>query len=290
MSGDDEYYYDTDDAFNFYQELWGGRNLHLGHYPVDYVPSVECVLEASDKSMNYLIDTLAPALTPGENGTERRKAVDMGSAYGGCARAMATRFGCEVLCVDMSVRENEICRKQTKEANLDHLVKCPTELSFLDTGAPDESMDAVFSMDSFLHAGAAVMKEVARVLKPGGIAAFTDPMRSDGVSKAKLHEVFKRVPGLENMGTPSGYVTGGTEHGLRLHRFEDRTDDMARHYAAVHSVLENARDKGTLQGKVSDAFIAKMLSGLKTWSEQAYKRNLTWGLMVFIKPVDTPSA
>lgn len=261
----------------------------MGHYPVDYVPSVQCVLEASDKSMNYLIDKLAPALTPGENDTERRRAVDMGSAYGGCARAMASRFGCEVLCVDMSVKENEICRKQTKEQKMEHLVTCPTELSFLDTKAPDEHFDAVFSMDSFLHAGAAVMKEIARVLKPGGIAAFTDPMRSDGVPKATVEEVFKRVPGL-NMETPLGYVTGGAEHGLRLHAFEDRTEDMARHYAAVRAVLEDARDKGTLKGKVSDAFITKMLNGLQTWSEQAGNKNLTWGLMVFVKPAAAASS
>ena len=30
--GTGAYYYDTDDAYNFYLELWGGENLHIGVY------------------------------------------------------------------------------------------------------------------------------------------------------------------------------------------------------------------------------------------------------------------
>ena len=32
------YYYDTDDAYNFYLELWGGDHCHVGIYPDDIAP------------------------------------------------------------------------------------------------------------------------------------------------------------------------------------------------------------------------------------------------------------
>ncbi|GMH44023.1 hypothetical protein BSKO_11957 [Bryopsis sp. KO-2023] len=281
-----QYYFDTDDAFNFYKELWGGENVHIGIYPPGFEPSVEVVLEASHKSLDHMLDKMAPALTPRENGAGRRKVIDMGSAYGGCARAIATRFDCEVLCIELSGRENEINRARTKEQKLDHLVKCPAELSFLDTGAPSDSFDVVFSMDSLLHEGPKCMKEIARVLKPGGTVIFTDIMRSDGVPKAAFKDVFARVPGLETMGTPAAYVNAGTEHGLRLSGFEERTVDMVNHYSALHAVLSDAHEKGTLKGKISDGFILNMVKGLTAWIDQGSKKNLTWGVMTFVKPAE----
>jgi hypothetical protein len=45
----DGYYYDNDDAFNFYLELWGGENLHVGIYDgTEKVCPEECG-KASDK-------------------------------------------------------------------------------------------------------------------------------------------------------------------------------------------------------------------------------------------------
>lgn len=280
----EEYYFDTDDAFLFYKEFWGGENVHIGLYPPGCETSIQAVVEASRASLDRMLDIIAPALTPPENGSGRRKVMDMGSAYGGCSRSMATRFDCEVLCIELSARENAINRERTKEQNMDHLVKCPGELSYLDTKAPSGSFDVVFSMDSFLHSGPVVMKEIARVLKPGGTAAFTDVMRSDGVPDEELEGVFARVRGLESMGTPAKYVQAATEQGLRLVGFEDHTADMVTHYSMVHAVMSKAHEEGALKGKMSDAYIANMLKGLLAWVEQGSKKNLTWGWMKFASP------
>lgn len=53
-------------------------------------------------------------------------------------------------------------------------------------------MDAVVSQDAIAHAGQEhhrVIKEAARVLKPGGLMAFSDLTQSDDADPAKLVEV-----------------------------------------------------------------------------------------------------
>ena len=67
-------------------------------------------------------------------------------------REIARRFGAEVLCADLSTKSNEVNRQRTMECGLEHLVKCPKDLSFTNTEAEAETYDCVVSQDSFLHA------------------------------------------------------------------------------------------------------------------------------------------
>lgn len=278
----DEYYYDTEDAFNFYMHLWGGQNIHVGIYPQasDGPDTPAKILKASDASLDKLLELAAPALS-----SSHAKCVDMGSCYGGCAREIARRFGAEVLCADLSTKSNEVNRQRTMECGLEHLVKCPKDLSFTNTEAEAETYDCVVSQDSFLHAGSArrdVMKEAARVLKPGGLMVFTDIMQTDGVDTRKLDGVYKRLA-LEDMGSPAKYIQWGAEHGLRFKSYADMTEQLVNHYGTVRTVLEQNHREGTLKGKVSDAYVLNMLEGLQHWVSHGASRNICWGYVVFEK-------
>ena len=57
------------------------------------VQTPETVAAASEAALTQLLDMCAPAFQGKTSGT---KAMDMGAAYGGCARSMAKRFGCQV--------------------------------------------------------------------------------------------------------------------------------------------------------------------------------------------------
>lgn len=53
-------------------------------------------------------------------------------------------------------------------------------------------MDAIMSQDSFMHVSTEhhrAIEEAARVLKPGGVMAFTDLMQTDTADPAKLAKV-----------------------------------------------------------------------------------------------------
>lgn len=83
-----------------------------------------------------------------------------------------------------------------------HRLNCHDSLrSFFDTEMPAESMDAVLSQDAFSHASTEhhrAIEEAARVLKPGGVMAFTDLMQTGNADPAKLAEVHMNRPFIKH--------------------------------------------------------------------------------------------
>ena len=67
-------------------------------------------------------------------------------------------------------------RKVQHVASKKQLTNVETILSDCQTGLPDNTLDAVLLYDAFHHLSApeAVLKELHRVLKPGGILSFSD--------------------------------------------------------------------------------------------------------------------
>eukprot|EP00286_Rhodomonas_abbreviata_P011200 CAMPEP_0181330606 /NCGR_PEP_ID=MMETSP1101-20121128/23995_1 /TAXON_ID=46948 /ORGANISM="Rhodomonas abbreviata, Strain Caron Lab Isolate" /LENGTH=327 /DNA_ID=CAMNT_0023439885 /DNA_START=17 /DNA_END=1001 /DNA_ORIENTATION=- len=273
------YYYDTDDAYNFYLELWGGEHCHVGIYAPNPEPTPECCMKASDVALEKLMELCTPALQGGG-----KRAMDMGAAYGGCARALHKKFGCKVVCIELSKRENEVNIQRNQEEKLEDQILVPGELSFDDTKEPSESVDCCVSEDSILHAGKgrpAVVAEAARVLKKGGYFVFSDIMQRDAVDPANLNRVYARL-GLEDMGSPAKYIEWAAQAGMRLKRYEDFSSDIASHYGTIKKMLEGPiRDK--LRGKVSDAYVESMIEGLGAWVDASNAGNLAWGFFVFEK-------
>lgn len=99
----------------------------------------------------------------------------------------------KVVCIDVSREENAVNRELSAAAGLTDKIIIPGERSYFETGLPANSIDAVVSQDSLLHAGTEqyrALKEASRVLKPGALMAFTDLMQSETADPKKLHEVM----------------------------------------------------------------------------------------------------
>jgi cyclopropane fatty-acyl-phospholipid synthase-like methyltransferase len=272
-------YYDSDDAFNFYKQVWGGAFIHVGLYDAEEVTDdmdpTDRIKLASELSAKHLFVAAAPI-------DASSKVMDMGSAYGGNARLCAQTYGCTVTCIDISRKENAVNREVTAASGLADKVLIPGEKSFFETGEPDASYDVVVSQDSLLHAGSERHRsigEAARVLKPGGILVFTDIMQSNDANTAELSAVYKRIH-LTDMGSPATYKEWGERYGLTLESFEDRTVNLPSHYGAVKSVLQAKRGDLT---NISSEYVDNMINGLAAWVTAASKNNLCWGYMRFRK-------
>lgn len=262
-------YYNSEDADNFYFTIWGGEDIHVGLYQsVD-----EPIFDASRRTVEYMASKVEI--------TDQSRVLDVGAGYGGAARLMAKKFGCHVTALNLSEVENERDRQMNKEQGLDHLIDV-LDGSFEDIPAPDDSFDVVWSQDAILHSGnrEQVLKEIHRVLKPGGQFVFTDPMQDDNCPDGVLQPILDRIH-LETLGSPNFYQETGKKLGFANVSFEDHTEQLVNHYGRV--LNETKKKEPEMAGLISQDYIERMKKGLQHWIDGGRNGFLAWGIFVFQK-------
>lgn len=266
-------YYNSEDADNFYFHVWGGEDIHIGLYE----SADEPIATASARTVERIADRIAAPLSQPD-----ARVIDLGSGYGGAARHLSKRFGCQILALNLSEAENQRNRQMNKAAGLDHLIEV-VDASFEEIPAPDARFDIAWSQDAILHSGHRdqVLKEVDRVLKPGGELIFTDPMQADDCPAGVLQPIFDRIH-LSSLGSFAFYREQARRLGWEEIEVVDLTENLITHYARVADTLREQRD--SLKGKVSEDYIERMLTGLGHWVEGGRNGYLSWGIMHFRKP------
>ncbi|WP_123590746.1 SAM-dependent methyltransferase [Salinisphaera orenii] len=264
-------YYNSDDAENFYSRLWGGEDIHIGLYQSESEP----VIEASNRTVARMCEKLGDDL-------KGARVLDIGGGYGGSARFMAEHYGAEVVSLNLSEVQNERGRRQNADRGLDKLVTI-VDGDFENVPYDADTFDIVWSQDAMLHSGdrIRVLEEVARVLKPGGIFIFTDPMQHDDCPPDVLQPVLARIQ-LETMGSPGFYQRELEKRGFRLREFEDHTHQVPRHYGGIRETLES-REEELRDSAISNDYITNMKNGLQHWVDAGNAGHLSWGIMIFDK-------
>lgn len=264
-------YYNSEDADTFYHKIWGGEDIHIGLYQSASEPIFEASRRTVERMASYL-----------KSLTKESHVLDIGSGYGGAARFLAKTYGCRVTALNLSEVENERNRTMNREAGLDLLIRV-VDGSFEKIPSPDASFSIAWSQDAILHSGnrEAVLREIFRVLKPGGEFIFTDPMQSDTCPPHVLQPIFDRIH-LETMGSPKFYRETAKSIGFEEIGFEDRTEQLTRHYGRV--LEETERQETELSALVSPAYIQNMKKGLGHWIDGGGKGYLAWGIFHFVKP------
>ncbi|HKL77453.1 MAG TPA: methyltransferase domain-containing protein [Gammaproteobacteria bacterium] len=265
-------YYNSEDADTFYFTIWGGEDLHIGMYE----SADESIYDASVRTVHTMADKVASPIT------EDTKVCDIGGGYGGTARHLVRRFNCQVDVINLSEVENQRDRQMNQEQGLDHKIDV-YDGSFDSTPFEAESYDLVWCQDSILHADdrEAVLKEVDRILKPGGEFIFTDPMQTDNCPEGVLDPILARIH-LPSLGSPGFYKETAQKLGWEDLGYTDTTPHLPRHYGRVLEELESREEE--LRGKVSDEYIENMKKGLRHWVEGGNSGYLTWGILHFRKP------
>lgn len=260
-------YYDSDEADGFYSAVWGGEDIHIGLY--DTTDDIRAASRLTVEHMAGKLKDLAG-----------KRVIDLGSGYGGAARVLAGEHGANVTCLNLSSVENERNRKLTEAASLSDRIEV-VDGSFDAMPFADESFDMAWSQDAILHAPdrSAVLDEVARVLKPGGLFVFHDPMQADGLTdKAALQPIYDRIhlPDLASIGF---YRDGLTARGFTEVETEELTGQLGTHYRRVREEMLARKDELGLP----DDFVTRMSAGLNHWVEGAANGNLRWAIMLYRK-------
>ncbi|WP_412852648.1 SAM-dependent methyltransferase [Ectothiorhodospira shaposhnikovii] len=263
-------YYNSDDADTFYHRVWGGEDIHIGLYETEDEP----ISDASRRTVAHMGDMLGE-LTP------EHRILDLGAGYGGAARYLAGNFGCRVTALNLSEVENTRNRQINQAQKLDDRIDV-VDGSFEDIPCPDGRFDVVWSQDAILHSGrrARVLAEAARVLKPGGVFIFTDPMATDDCHDGVLQPILDRIH-LETLGCPGFYRETAGQHGLQEIGLEDHSHQLPRHYARV--LQETEAREADLADSISPDYLARMKKGLKHWIDGGHAGHLCWGIFRFRK-------
>ncbi|MER6048746.1 methyltransferase domain-containing protein [Streptomyces sp. NPDC001793] len=258
-------YYDTSDVDGFYDAVWGGEDIHVGIY----AHPQESVADASQRTVQYAADQVADLLGPDTT------VLDLGSGYGGSARALAERFGCRVVALDLSERHNQRHRAANARRGLDGLIEVVTG-SLADLPYEAGRFDVVWSLEVLSHVEdkKGALAEAVRVLKPGGGLVFSDIMADEQASPEVLWPALSRLI-TQHLATPSGYLESLSQLGLRA-RFEDRTGDIATHYARLDEEVH--RRAAELRTVISPAYVEELQANLPLWVDITRRGLLRWGL------------
>ena len=262
-------YYNSEDADNFYNIIWGGEDIHIGLYESDS----EAITDASHRTVRHM----AAMLDLNENA----RVLDIGAGYGGAARYLAGTFGCSVVALNLSEKENVRDRELNAERGLSDQIDV-VDGSFEAIPAEDNSFDVVWSQDAILHSGKRekVIEEVARVLKPGGRFIFTDPMQADDCPEGVLQPILDRIH-LTSLGSPAFYRQAASKFGLKEKKFEENTGQLVNHYSRV--LQETAKYQDDLTRIITPEYIERMKKGLQYWIDGGNNGYLAWGIFIFEK-------
>ncbi|MCF8478894.1 MAG: methyltransferase domain-containing protein [Rhodospirillum sp.] len=268
-----ESYYDSGDADSFYFQIWGGEDIHIGLY--DTTDDIGQASRLTVTAMGTMLDKALKGLGAAH------KVLDIGAGYGGAARHLAKRFGCAVDCLNISKVQNATNKRLTAEQGLSDKVRI-VHGSFEEIPEPDGTFDVVWSQDAILHSGdrLQVLKEVKRVLKPGGVFVWTDPMQADDCPEGVLQPVYDRIH-LDSLASFAFYRQSLGAMGFTELAVRDLTGQLPRHYGRVAEVMEAKR--ALLSSSASGDYLDRMLVGLNNWVKAGTAGHLAWGIMMFRK-------
>ena len=258
-------YYNSTPADEFYIKIWGCEHIHVGIYDHPKEP----IKDASPRIVHLMASKI--------NLNANTKLLDLGSGYGGAARYLAKKFGCQITCLNLSETQNERNDSLNKKHGLDHLITI-TEGNFEDIPFPDNSFDVVWSQDAMVHSAnrGLVVQEADRVSKEDGDFIFTDLMQTFDCPKSILQPVLERIH-LDSLGSFGFYVEQARKLGIRKTEVVDLSEHLTTHYRRVMEETQKRYDEMVdICGK---EYINKMIQGLQHWVKAGKNDYLSWGIV-----------
>jgi len=258
-------YYDADDVAAFYRLCWGGADIHIGRYDT----GAESVAEASQAMTHHLLSLAG--LQAGD------RVLDIACGFGGTLRELARR-GCEPTGIDISRVCVDEARRAISAAGLGARVSVKTG-DFHNIDSPDDNWDACICQESIIHSAdrLRVFAEVGRVLRPGGVFAFSDILTADDADPALVNAAFERL-GVRGGATPADYRRMAEEAGFLIEHAEKRQEDIRTHYAKLAEQLEpppEALPKGAVE---------RLKTSIQNWQTALRGGHITWACFIARKP------
>jgi ubiquinone/menaquinone biosynthesis C-methylase UbiE len=209
--------------------------------------------------------------------------LDVCSALGGPARHMARTIGCSVTGLDATPKMHDEAVRRTKEAGLDGRASFVLG-NALDIPYRASSFDVVWGQDAWCYITdkERLVRECARVVRPGGTVAFTDWIETGSMSDelwTALH-AFMAFPYMETL---DGYARLAEAAGLRVVEQEDLTQDFARHVQRYLDALQKTHRAAVVAG-YGQPMYDEVERGLILWRDASAAGQVGRGRIIAGKP------
>jgi ubiquinone/menaquinone biosynthesis C-methylase UbiE len=211
-------------------------------------------------------------------------ALDVCSALGGPARHLASKYGCRVTGLDATRRMVAEAVRRTEEADLaDRIVYKLGNV--LDMPFRAETFDVVWGQDAWCYITdkGRLIQECARVVKPGGVLAFTDWLETGPMADEEwlaLH-TFMVFPYMETL---DGYADLTEAAGLTVVEKADLTPDFAAHVQIYLDRLQNNLKPGIVEAYGQEMYDA-VEDGLILWRDASAAGKVGRGRLIARKRV-----
>ena len=258
-------YYDDTNVSEFYEQCWGGQDIHIGRYDT----GAESVAQASAAMTGHLIERAGI--------DSDCRVLDIACGFGGTLRTLA-RLGCQVKGVDISENCVDHARKGNIQAGLADRIEV-TVGDFHNIDSAPDSWDAVICQEAIIHSPNRpnVFTEAYRVLRPGGIFALSDILTGEQADIAMVEAAFARL-GASADSTINDYKKMLQDAGFEIVHVEERSNDIRTHYDKLAEQL--AEPIANLDADAT-ASIAKSIS---RWQSALANDHITWACFVARKP------
>lgn len=258
-------YYDDAAVSEFYQQCWGGTDIHIGRY----VTGDETIAEASAAMTRQLLE-----LAGLEAGYQ---VLDIACGFGGTLRALA-RLGCQVKGIDISKN----CVDHARDANADAGFADKIDVAagdFHNIDSAADTWDAVVCQEAIIHSPnrPRVFAEVFRILRPGGVFAFSDILTGEAADIPMVEAAFARL-GASADATINDYQAMAREAGFEIAHVEERLGDIQQHYDKLAAQLDEPI------GGINADSLESISDSLSRWQDALAGGHITWGCFVARKP------
>lgn len=276
--------YDSDQGWQFYQTVMGDFefNIHYGIYETPY----DRVAKASENTIEFMLGLIRPKVELLEN----PRFIDLGSGCGGVAHYLASNYGYQITCVNICPEQNRRNLLQAKALGIEDLITI-VECSFEELPADwTNSFDVVWSEEAMCHAEDKhrVIREINRILSPGGVGVFTDLMRGEKVTTDGETKTFSDRNAVSSLASVSDYMRWGFAEGLKNVSYHDLTSHLGINFQKMIDRIDCFWQQ-MIDGSVSETYLKEFRQSLVDRLDAFQNASFAWGCFYLTKAIAVPT-